>query len=96
MSAFEKGHAKAPDSGRKKGVKNQNTEIRALLRNLVIDEFPTYVKRLHMLEDDKYCKSYETILKYVVPTISAIKFEDNADVKSAASLIRSLAQYDDE
>ena len=95
MPKFTTGQSKPEDSGRKKGVKNQNTEIRSMLRNLVIEEFPTYVKRLHGLDDDEYCKNFKDLLKYVVPQISSIKFEDSSEIKNASSLLKGLLEYEE-
>lgn len=96
MAAFENGHIKVEGSGQKKGVKHQNTELRAMLRNFAAEHYEDFVRRMSRLEDKDFCVMYEKLLKYNLPTISSIKFEDQTQVTNAFSLIKSLIDYKDQ
>lgn len=97
MGKFEKGHAKIPGSGARKGVQTKNKELREMIRDFASDKYDDAVSAFDSIRDpkdkfDAYCK----LLRYVLPTVSAIKFDDAKEAKTAVELLKIAAQYNKE
>lgn len=90
---FEKGHTKIEGSGMKLGQKTKCREIRSLFRNFAIDKFDDFVEEFDKLGGKDKCEMYIKTVKYVLPTISSIKFEDARTANNAVELLRAAAQY---
>lgn len=94
MAAFEEGHEKK--GGRQKGVRNKNTEMKDKLRDFVIDNFEDFCTSYGKLTAKEKCRIYMKALEFVVPKVSAIKFEESKDANSALELLKIAAKYKDE
>lgn len=91
MTKFEKGHAKL--GGRKKGVKNRNTEIKERIAEMVGEKFDDFVEAFDKLPPKPKCALFIKLVEFVVPKVSAIKFEEEDGSNSAIELLRLRAQY---
>lgn len=92
--AYEKGHTKV--GGRQKGTRNKNTEIRDMLRDFTREKFPDFVENYEKLSPKDKTNMYMKVVEYVVPKVSAIKFEDAKNTNNAIELLRITAGYNDE
>lgn len=73
-----------------------NRELKDLLREFTVEEFDGFVKEYRKLNKRQRCETYIKVLKYVLPTISAIKFEDAGSASSASELLHIAAKYKNE
>lgn len=85
-----------PEEERKPARKVRNRELKDLLREFAVDEFDEFVKDFRKLSKNQKCETYIKVLKYVLPTISAIKFEDAGSASSASELLHIAAKYKNE
>lgn len=97
MGKFEKGHEKIPGSGAKKGVQSKNKELREMIRDFALNKYDDAIAAFDRISNpkdkfDSYCK----MLRYLIPTVSAIKFEDAKEASTAVELLRIAAQYQKE
>ena len=93
MPQFEPHHKKLEGSGRKPGQKAQNQELRDLIRNFTRENWDTFVARMATLDDKEYCQLFEKLLKYVLPTISSVRFEQENAINGAVALLQRFAEY---
>lgn len=91
---YEKGHTKM--GGRQKGTKNKNSEIRDLLRNFARENFDDFVDNYNKLQPRDKTNMYMKVVEYVVPKVSAVKFEDAKNTNNAIELLRITAGYNEE
>ena len=83
--AFEKGHPKL--GGRKSGTKNRNTEIKENIAKMVSEKFDDFVVAFDKLPPKPKCALYIKLVEFVVPKVSAIKFEAEDESNSAIEQI---------
>lgn len=93
MAAFKEGCEKT--GGRQKGVRNKNTEMKENLRNFVLDNYDAFCDSFSKLSAKDKCAVYMKAVDFVVPKISAVKFEDSKNADSAIELLKIAAQYKD-
>lgn len=94
MAGFQKGHEKM--GGRAKGVRNKNTEMKDNLRNFMLENFEAFQASFRKLSDRDKCNIYLRTAEFVMPKISAIKFEEAKNANSAVELLRITAGYKEE
>lgn len=94
MAVFEEGHEKK--GGRQKGVRNKNSEMKDNLRDFVLDNFEDFCESYKKLPAKEKCRIYMKAVEFVVPKVSAIKFEDSKEANSALELLKITAKYKDE
>lgn len=90
---FENGHGKT--GGRKTGAKNRNTEIKERISEMVGCKFDDFVKAYDALPPRQKCALFIKLMEFVVPKVSAIKFEEADGSSSAIELLRLRAKYKD-
>lgn len=73
--------------------KKANRELKAMMRDFAIDEFDGFAEAFRTLDKNRKCDTYVKVLKYVLPTYSAIRFEDAGNATSASQLLRRAAAY---
>lgn len=76
--------------------KLQNVELKKLLRDFSMENFNIFKEAFNRLDDRQKCDTYIKVLKHVVPTISAVKFEDADTASTASDLLRAVASYPDD
>ena len=60
-------------NGRKTGAVNKvNSQVKGMIAEFVENEAPTFRKRMDNLSDADYCKTYISLMKFVVPTMRSI------------------------
>ena len=60
-------------NGRKIGAVNKvNSQVKGMIAEFVENEAPTFRKRMDNLSDADYCKTYISLMKFVVPTMRSI------------------------
>lgn len=92
---YPKRHETFEGQGRPKGSRTKNNELRELIRDFSLDKFKDYVEAFEAIDEPKdKAKEYREMLKYVVPTITAVQFETEGAVSSAQEHLRSLTGYD--
>lgn len=76
---------------------NRNLQLRDLVREGATDLFPEYIQSMMMLRQDGYhkdfCDQYAKMLKFVLPTISAIQFQEGKNASDAVQLMQIAALY---
>ena len=91
---YPKRHETFEGQGRPKGSRTKNSELRELIRDFSLDKFVDYVEAFEKIDDPKdKAKEYREMLKYVVPTITAIQFEQEGAVSSAQEHLRALTGW---
>ena len=91
---YPKRHETFEGQGRPKGSRTKNNELRELIGDFSLDKFVDYVKAFESIDDPKdKAKEYREMLKYVVPTITAIQFEQEGAVSSAQEHLRALTGW---
>ena len=85
---FEKGKSGNP-KGRPKGAKNKTTdEVRALVKDIVLDNWPRLQTAIKKMSDEKLVMVLERLLKHVLPApVDEIERLSNDDVKRVATEI---------
>ncbi len=59
--------------GRKKGALGKvNSEVKGMIAEIVESEASTFRERMDNLSDADYCKTYLSLMKFVVPTMKSI------------------------
>lgn len=96
MASFEPGHTKVDGSGREKGTKNKNTAIRDWIRSFTIE----YLERedgfkadFAALKPSERVGTIKDMFKYTVPSMTSVKFEDDATSLSAREHLRDIISY---
>ncbi len=60
-------------SGRKKGaVGRVNSQVKKMIAEIVEGEASTFKERLNNLSDADYCKTYISLMRFVLPTMKSI------------------------
>jgi len=60
-------------NGRKTGSKNKvNSQVKGMIAEFVESEASTFRERMDNLSDADYCKTYISLMKFVVPTMRSI------------------------
>lgn len=91
---YPKRHETFEGQGRPKGSRTKNNELRDLIRDFSIDKFDEYMEAFEAIGDPKdKAKEYREMLKYVVPTITAVQFEQEGAVSNAQQHLRELTSY---
>ena len=91
---YPKRHETFEGQGRPKGSRTKNNELRDLIRDFSIDKFKEYMEAFEAIDEPKdKAKEYREMLKYVVPTITAVQFEQEGAVSSAQQHLRELTGY---
>lgn len=85
---FEKGRTKT--GGRAPGVVNKNTELKNKLRDFAIEDFDTFLDAFSRLSPRDKVDAYLKVLKFVLPTISSVQF-DNEQQSSTPAIDLLLA-----
>jgi hypothetical protein len=80
--AFEKGRAKT--GGRTK----QSSVIKDMVRNFAIDKFDDFIEAFGKLGNKDKVDAYIKMLKYVLPTITAVQFDEQESTSPAMDLLR--------
>lgn len=75
--------------------KLQNVELKKLLCNFSVKNYNSFEEAFDRMDDRQKCDIYIKVLKFVLPTISAVKFEDAESAASASDLLRAVASYPD-
>lgn len=88
---FEKGHEKI--GGRKLGTRNKNAEMKDNMRNFALENFEDFKTAYKLLPPEDRCRVYLKVVDFVVPKVSAVKFEDEGAINSAAELLKAAAEY---
>ncbi len=75
----------------------RNLELRNLVREGATDLFPEYIQSLYSLKqqgyDKDFCDQYIKMLKFVLPTISAIQFQEGKNASDAIQLMQIAGMY---
>lgn len=75
----------------------RNLELRNLVREGATDLFPEYIQSLYSLKsqgyDKDFCDQYIKLLKFVLPTISAIQFQEGKNASDAMQLMQIAGMY---
>ena len=93
--AFQKGHEKIEA---KPEVKAARLKLKAMINNLLIDEFDNFqdaMEKLKVSSPKGFCQIYVDMLAYSLPKISTIAFvaDDESVTNPATSLLREIANY---
>ena len=60
-------------NGRKAGALNKvNSQVKGMIAEFVESEASTFRERMDNLSDADYCKTYISLMKFVVPTMRSI------------------------
>lgn len=91
------GHTK--NGGRQKGTPNHvTTELKAAIEKIVTDGVPQFVANMDEMNAADYCKTYLSLLSFVLPKRQAVTIDDelNAEYKQLEKLLHDTpAQYVD-
>jgi len=59
--------------GRKKGALGKvNSQVKGMIAEIVEGEVSTFKERLNNLSDADYCKTYLSLMRFVIPTMKSI------------------------
>jgi len=59
--------------GRKKGALGKvNSQVKGMIAEIVEGEASTFKERLNNLSDADYCKTYLSLMRFVIPTMKSI------------------------
>ena len=94
-TSFKAGH---PNFAPKPEVKEARKKLKAMLNDLLIDEFDNFKDALDKTKKTSpkaFCKLYVDMLAYSLPKISTIAFgaDDETQTSPAAALLRELSTY---
>lgn len=78
------------------GKKVQNADLKNLLRDFSLENFTVFSEAFAHLDDRQKCETYVKVLKYVLPVISAVRFEDAGAADTASGLLRAVSSYPDD
>ncbi len=93
MAYFQKGMKKVEGSGMKKGFSYTSKELKELMKNFSIDKFHDFEESFDKLTPKAKCATYLQVVKFVIPTISSVAFEDAKNASTAIELLRAVSQY---
>lgn len=80
-------------AGWKEGQAATTRDLRNMLKQLAIDEFPRFVEELKKQKGKAYTDTMNQVYNYVVPKLSAVHVDDNGKAATMIDLINEVAEY---
>lgn len=97
--AFEKDHKRIEGSGRALGTKNKNTAIRDWIRSFTLDyledEINGFKADFRELKPSERVGCVEKMLKYTVPSLTSVQFQDDTETATAREHLRDIIAYEE-
>ncbi len=84
---------KVEGSGMRKGYSYTSKALKELMRDFSIDKFHEFEEAFDKLKPKDKCSTYLQVVKFVIPTISSVAFEDAKNASTAIELLRAVSQY---
>lgn len=92
---FQKGRTKT--GGRTLGTVNKNANLKDKIRDYLLEKFEIYTTTLDMLaveDQGAYVREYREMIKYVVPAISPVPYDNESKITTAQEHLRKMTGYD--
>lgn len=96
--AFEKDHKRIEGSGRALGTKNKNTAIRDWIRSFTLEYLESetgFRADFSALKPSERTGLIEKMLKYTVPSMTSVQFQDDSETTSAREYLKGIISYED-